>query len=136
MTMPLCPTDFLAKGMDGFDDEADKVFAWLIPLPAIWNADLETINQNTQQVAQTVPIVQAASSSALAAANFKGEWSSLAGALNTPATVLHQERIWLLTEDLADVSLSEPSFENSQWQRLSGFASSSTIAKTLAYGVI
>ena len=52
-----------------------------------------------------------AASSALAAsgvANFKGNWSSLAGALAIPASVAHLGQIWVLTESLANVALEAP----------------------------
>jgi hypothetical protein len=45
---------------------------------------------------------------ALASANFKGTWSSLSGALNKPASVLHSGRFWQLLNNLADVTASEP----------------------------
>ena len=49
--------------------------------------------------------------SALAAqssANFKGEWSSLAGALAMPATVRHAGKFWVLLNNVADVAAAEP----------------------------
>lgn len=45
---------------------------------------------------------------ALAASNFKGEWSTLTGALNKPASVKNDGRFWLLLNNLADVTASEP----------------------------
>ena len=52
----------------------------------------------------------AANSEALAAAsaNFKGAWSSLTGALNKPATVLHNGDYWALLNNLANVTTSQP----------------------------
>lgn len=62
--------------------------------------------------------VAAAASAALAdtTANYKGLWSSLTGALNQPATVFHNGGYWLLNTDLADVTASEPSTANSDWE--------------------
>lgn len=48
-------------------------------------------------------------------ANFKGEWSNLTGALNIPASVLHNGVYWQLLANLADVTLSEPALGNSDW---------------------
>lgn len=59
----------------------------------------------------------AASSVALAAANFKGMWSSLTGALNKPASVKHNGRFWLLLNNLANVALSQPGV-SSDWTSL------------------
>jgi hypothetical protein len=53
---------------------------------------------------------------ALAAANFSGSWASLTGALNIPASVAHNDMFWVLLTDLADVTASEPSGANSDWQ--------------------
>ena len=49
--------------------------------------------------------------SALAAqssANFKGEWSSLAGALAMSATVRHAGKFWVLLNNVANVAAAEP----------------------------
>jgi len=45
---------------------------------------------------------------ASAVSNFKGTWSSLSGALNKPATVLHNNKYWFLLNNLSNVALSEP----------------------------
>lgn len=60
--------------------------------------ELNTIGTNTQN----------ASDAALAAANFRGAWSSLTGALNVPSSVNHNGNNWLLLNNLADVTTSEP----------------------------
>lgn len=57
--------------------------------------------------AQAVLASQSASA-ASAASNFKGNWSSLTGVLNKPATVLHNNKYWFLLNDLTNVTLSEP----------------------------
>lgn len=49
-----------------------------------------------------------AASVASASANFKGLWGDLTGALNKPASVKHNGRFWLLLNNLADVTASEP----------------------------
>ena len=49
-----------------------------------------------------------AKAAAFNAANFKGNWASLAGALNIPASVRHNGRIWLLVANLADVTAAQP----------------------------
>lgn len=45
---------------------------------------------------------------ALGSANFKGNWTSLSGALNKPASVRHSSKYWVLLNDLADVTTSQP----------------------------
>ena len=69
--------------------------------------------------------------SAAASANFKGAWSSLAGPLNKPATVLHNGSYWELLSDLPDVTTSQPGI-SADWAFKSGtrwrLAKSSTTA--------
>lgn len=61
--------------------------------------------------------IAAAASQAIveAAANFKGEWSGLSGALNKPATVYHSGYFWQLLNNLADIAASEPTVNNADW---------------------
>lgn len=42
------------------------------------------------------------------AANFKGDWATLTGALNLPASVRHNGRFWLLVANVADVAAAVP----------------------------
>ena len=58
--------------------------------------------------------------SAAGAANFKGAWSSLTGALNTPASVSHSGRLWLLTANLANVTTATPGVSGS-WLDVTNF---------------
>lgn len=58
---------------------------------------------------EAVPAAQ----SALAAANYKGLWSSLTGALNIPAAVFHLGRFWVLTANLANVTTAVPGTSSS-----------------------
>lgn len=50
----------------------------------------------------------AARDTAFAAANFKGDWSTLSGPLNMPACVRHAGRFWVLLANLADVAAATP----------------------------
>lgn len=63
--------------------------------------------------------VNSAASGAFAAANYKGEWSGLAGALNLPATVTHQGRLWYLKSNLANVSTQPPALGSVYWGEVS-----------------
>lgn len=42
------------------------------------------------------------------ASNFVGFWSAQAGSLSKPATVKHEDRFWLLGQNVADVTAHEP----------------------------
>lgn len=54
-----------------------------------------------------------------AAVNFQGEWGSLTGALNTPATVYHGSYYWVLLNNIADVTASEPGV-SADWEIVAG----------------
>lgn len=64
--------------------------------------------------------VNAASYATLAAgsANFVGAWSLLTGALNMPASVLHDGKYWVLLQNLADVTAHTPGV-SAAWANLS-----------------
>lgn len=67
---------------------------------------------------------------AIAAANFKGAWSTLSGALAIPASVSHLSKVWLLTESVADVTAEVPSV-SAKWLAASvNFASPDPIGST------
>jgi hypothetical protein len=53
---------------------------------------------------------------ATAAANYKGLWTSLTGALNMPASVYHNGAFWALNANLADVTTATPGVSAS-WTR-------------------
>lgn len=57
---------------------------------------------------------------AASSADFKGAWSSLSGALSKPASVYHNGSFWALLNNLANVTTSEPSVTNTDWQFISG----------------
>jgi len=63
----------------------------------------------------------------ISAANFKGEWSSLTGALTVPSTVYHNGSYWQLLIDIADVTLSEPTLVNTDWAPASQSAGRATV---------
>lgn len=56
---------------------------------------------------------------ALAAANFNGIWSGLTGALAKPASVFHSGAFWVLLNNLADVTASQPGV-SADWQVAGG----------------
>lgn len=56
----------------------------------------------------TVDLANAAVAGALAAGNFRGNWADQVGALNRPASVLHNNILWFLARDVADVAAEQP----------------------------
>ena len=80
-----------------------------------WVAALDTFTTETNAIAEQVSddaaaaaTAQDAKDAAVAAANFKGAWSSLSGALNIPASVSHNGAVWMLLYNLANVASVEP----------------------------
>ena len=59
----------------------------------------------------------AARNAAFGVANYKGDWASLAGSLNIPASVWHNGRFSLLLANVADVTLAVPSV-SARWSPL------------------
>ena len=72
---------------------------------------------NTVEAYNSAVTCTALTSVAAAAANYKGLWSTLTGALNMPASVAHNGNYWALNANLADVTAATPGVSAS-WQPL------------------
>ncbi|UXC18565.1 hypothetical protein [Comamonas squillarum] len=88
------------------------------------NADLSfqmavDASEYAQAAADRLVDVQTAANGAFAAANYKGEWSTLSGALNVPATVTHLGRLWYLKLNLANVTTQAPALGSTYWGEVS-----------------
>lgn len=66
------------------------------------------VYNNATEAATAATTATSASAAAVGAANFKGAWSSLSGALAIPASVSHSSKVWLLTASVADVTAHTP----------------------------
>lgn len=96
----------------------DQAYAWGTAIPGYGNR-IYTIGNNVYNNAQ-VAIEQADAAAAardraetvtvnaLSAMNFKGDWSTLSGPLARPATVQHNNSVWLLMRDVANVAVEVP----------------------------
>ena len=74
---------------------------------ATYNNAQEALNAATA-ASTAATTATAARETAVAAANFKGNWSDLTGALNMPACVRHSGRFWVLLANLANVATAQP----------------------------
>ena len=99
-----------------FDAQFEAFLQWLDndAQPGM-NAAVESVSINAADAAaaaatavQSANNATAASDVAIGAINFKGMWASLTGALAKPATVKHNGRFWLLLNNLANVTTSQP----------------------------
>lgn len=62
--------------------------------------------------------------------NFKGRWSDLTGELYRPATVFHNDQFWILLDDLADVTVEEPTLTSSSWRPPQGASTGNFFSET------
>lgn len=67
-----------------------------------------TVAASASAAAQSVADAAVQAGIAQGAANNKGNWSALTGALNMPASVVHAGKIWVLRVNLANVTTSTP----------------------------
>lgn len=99
-----------------FDAQFESFLTWLsTQVQPGMNAAVENVAINAADTAaaavtavQSANNATAASDVSMGAINFKGMWTSLTGALAKPATVKHNGRFWLLLNNLANVTTSQP----------------------------
>lgn len=93
-------TQFNAAANDWLDHQKD--------LPAEYNTFASQANALAAEVNQHLSDAESAKDTALAAANFLGDWADQSGAVSVPAAVRHDGFFWLLLADVANVASSEP----------------------------
>lgn len=77
----------------------------------------DNVYANAVEAAASAVTCNSVTTIAAAAANYKGLWSALTGALNMPASVSHNGNYWALNANLADVTAATPGVSAS-WQAL------------------
>lgn len=77
----------------------------------------DNVYANAVEAAAAAVTCTALTNVAAAAANYKGLWSALTGALNMPASVSYNGNYWALNTNLADVTAATPGVSAS-WQPL------------------
>lgn len=95
-----------------FADDADRFLSALPTFVTEVNALAVQYENDAAILSMNTPLV-------IAAANFKGQWSSLAGALNVPASVYHNGSYWALASNLANVATKTPGID-AEWLPLAG----------------
>ena len=119
-----------------------KAFAFVGALgPFVTEANALALEVENDAVAAAASEAAAAISAASAAsaatasasaANFKGEWSTLSGALAIPASVSKSGTIWALTESVADVAAEVPGV-SAKWIAAT-FSTGKAIAMAIVFG--
>ena len=122
------PTDNTAT----FNSKAFALVAALNTFVTQANALGVEVNADALTAAADAITASNASASAVAAANYKGEWSTLTGALNIPASVSHNGGIWVLKANLANVTTAEPGV-SAQWLSAT-FSTGKAIAMAIVFG--
>ena len=100
------------------DQYDDTSYAWGTALPphserlheigeVTYNNALEAKDQ-AEAADAARQLAETATTNALSAMNFKGDWANLAGPLSRPATVQHNNSVWLLMRDVANVAVEVP----------------------------
>lgn len=107
------PADFVTKA-DAHVASLDQFVTELNTATDQINDTQDEINTSEANAATSEANAAASASVAQSNANFKGEWSAQTGAANKPYSVSHKGATWLLLNDLADVTLSEPGI-TSDW---------------------
>ena len=92
-----------------FKENVDTFFGTQIPVFCTEaNALQADVNAKAVSAASSAAIAQAIEQTSIAASSYKGEWSSLTGALNMPASVSYAGTFWALSGNLANVTTATP----------------------------
>lgn len=107
--MAITPLPALDRTSATFKTDLDAFFLTDLPIFSTQaeSARLAIVASESAAAASAATAVAIADTS-LAASNYKGAWSGLAGALNKPASVSHAGTFWVLTTNLADVTTATP----------------------------
>lgn len=131
MTSPVAPDaapsvpEFPALGDPSFNSKAYTWGSWMPTLVAWIVAVVADAYQNALSAFESATAAAASETAAAAtavfvsaAANSKGDWSVLTGALAPPASVWHNGRTWNLLLPIADVASVEPEDGSAYWRAI------------------
>lgn len=93
---------------DVFNSELDAVAENVVHNAGEAAASAADSAASAVESADSAAAAATARDAAFNAASFKGDWSTLTGALNLPASVRHNGRFWLLVASVADVAAAVP----------------------------
>lgn len=129
MTSPVAPDaapsvpEFPALGDPSFNSKAYTWGSWL-PTLVTWITNVVadayqnalSAFESATASASSAASAEASSLASAGSSSFKGDWSTLTGALNRPASVAHAGRTWLLLQDLANVASATPADGSAYWR--------------------
>lgn len=88
-------------------------FTYMTGAPLEW----AQMNENLRVVEEYHDSAAISAATAMASANFKGNWLGLSGAMAVPASVRHSGKYWMLLSGVANVAASEPGV-NADWAEI------------------
>lgn len=91
-----------------FSSRFAAFLAWLVSFVSELIALVSWMNGTAGTVQTNADAAASAAAAATAAANYKGAWPSLSGALAIPASASYSSKVWMLLNDIPDVTASEP----------------------------
>ena len=108
---------------------ATQVYEWFLYLDGTWVSTVNSteVNINAKEASAVAAADTATTAAETAttqaqivqsAANFKGKWQDLSGALTVPSSVFHNGAYWMLLENIANVSANTPSEFSTVWAEL------------------
>lgn len=117
MPITALPTPPTRDDPSNFAQRADAFLAALPSFATETNAVAAEVEADRTAVDAQTALVLPAASAALGAANYKGVWSSMSGAVALPASVYHAGRFWIALEAMANVATETPGV-SSKWAPL------------------
>jgi hypothetical protein len=106
-------TTFTLNSIDWLDYQLVQIADTNTAITEI-NNTATTINNDAIAAANSAASAATSADNAAASANFVGAWVGQTGAANKPYSVSHKGDTWLLENNLADVTTSEPGI-SSDW---------------------
>lgn len=117
MPITALPTPPTRDDPSNFAQRADDFLAALPAFATETNAVAAEVEADREAVDAQTALVLPAASAALGAANYKGVWSMMSGAVAVPASVYHAGRFWIALEAMANVATETPGV-SSKWAPL------------------
>lgn len=120
MPISTLPTPPSRSDPANFAERADDFLAALPVFVTETNLLATGLNNAADLAIDAETAATAAAGIAAASANYKGLWSALTGPLLIPASVLHNDKVWMLEGNLGDVTASQPGV-SSDWTDLTPY---------------
>ena len=129
---PLPPAPLVSDDTPTFNSKAFALAFALGDFVTEANTQADEVNAAASSANDMAVAAAASEEAAAGAANFRGAWSSLTGALAIPASASHLSSVWILTQNVADVTAEVPG-TSSKWV-LAGLKTGKSLAMSSFFG--